>query len=54
MTGASVFVTTERLTPHLPWCPQFKPAQAQEFMRVWVKGEEYKPYVASCTKPTAL
>jgi hypothetical protein len=32
--------------------PQFKPAQTLEFMRAWLKGEDYKRYVASCTKPT--
>ena len=31
--------------------PQFKPAAAFEFLRSWLKDEEYKPYVKACTKP---
>jgi len=31
--------------------PQFKPAQAFEFLQRWLKNEDFKPYVASCTKP---
>jgi len=33
--------------------PQFKPAAAYEFLRAWLKGEDYKPYVGSCKKPPA-
>ena len=31
--------------------PQFKPAQAFEFLRAWLKGEDWKRYNGSCTKP---
>ena len=31
--------------------PQFKPAQAFEFLQRWLKGEDYKQYVSSCKKP---
>lgn len=34
--------------------PQMKPAAAYEFMRTWVAGEEYKPYVKDCKKPPVI
>ena len=34
--------------------PQFKPAQAFEFLEAWVKDKDYKPYVAACRKPPKL
>jgi len=32
--------------------PQFKPAPAYEFLRAWLKDEDYKPYVKTCKKPS--
>ena len=31
--------------------PQFKPEPALEFLRAWIKGEDYKHYNSSCTHP---
>ena len=31
--------------------PQFKPAQALEFLSTWLHDKDYKPYVAKCTAP---
>ena len=31
--------------------PQFKPAQAFEFLGAWLRGEDWKRYNGSCTKP---
>ena len=31
--------------------PQFKPEPAFEFLRAWLKGEDWKRYNGSCTKP---
>ena len=31
--------------------PEFKPAAAFELLRAWLKGEDYRPYVASCKAP---
>ena len=31
--------------------PEFKPAAAFELLRAWLKGEDYRPYVASCKEP---
>ena len=31
--------------------PQFKPAQALEFLRAWLKDEDWKRYNGTCTKP---
>ena len=31
--------------------PEFKPAAAYEFLRAWLKGEDYRPYVAACKQP---
>ena len=31
--------------------PQFKPAQALEFLSTWLHDKDYKPYVSKCTAP---
>ena len=31
--------------------PQFKPPQALEFLRAWLKDEDWKRYNGSCTTP---
>mmetsp|Transcript_2531 Transcript_2531/g.4872 ORF Transcript_2531/g.4872 Transcript_2531/m.4872 type:complete len:116 (-) Transcript_2531:477-824(-) len=31
--------------------PEFKPAQAFEFLRAWLADEDYKPYVKGCKQP---
>ena len=31
--------------------PQFKPAQAFEFLSTWLKNEDWKRYNGTCTKP---
>ena len=31
--------------------PQFKPAQALEFLSTWLHDKDYKPYVPKCTAP---